>query len=110
LYAFDVLHVNGRDVTTEPLTRRRAQLASAIRPDATLRVSQALPGTAADVVQAVRAAGLESVIAQRKDSLYQPGERLADWVKLKLEHQQEFVIGGYRPDGARGVDALLVGY
>jgi bifunctional non-homologous end joining protein LigD len=31
-------------------------------------------------------------------------------VKLKLERQQEFVIGGYRPDGSNGLDALLVGY
>jgi ATP-dependent DNA ligase len=36
----------------------------------------------------MRAAGLEVVIGKWKDSLYQPGERSADWVKLKLEHQQ----------------------
>jgi ATP-dependent DNA ligase len=64
----------------------------------------------ADVVKAVRAAGLEGVIAKRKDSIYQPGARSNDWVKLKLERSQEFVIGGYRPDGTQGVDALLVGY
>jgi ATP-dependent DNA ligase len=45
-------------------------------------------GSAADVVKAVRAAGLQGVIAKRKDSTYQPGERSADWVKLKLERQQ----------------------
>jgi bifunctional non-homologous end joining protein LigD len=50
------------------------------------------------------------VIAKRKDSLYQPGERSGDWVKLKLEAQQELVIGGYRPDGPDSIDALLVGF
>jgi DNA ligase D-like protein (predicted ligase) len=109
-YAFDVLRLGGRDVTREPLIKRRARLPAIIGQHATLRVSQVLPGTAADVVAAVRAAGLEGVIAKRKDSIYQPGERSGDWLKLKLEHQQEFVIGGYRPDGSKGVDALLVGY
>ncbi|MFL6605699.1 MAG: non-homologous end-joining DNA ligase [Steroidobacteraceae bacterium] len=109
-YAFDVLHVDGRDVTDESLMRRRARLPAIVLEDPTIRLSQDLPGSAADVVKAVRAAGLEGVIAKRKDSIYQPGERSADWVKLKLERQQEFAIGGYRPDGSKGVDALLVGY
>jgi bifunctional non-homologous end joining protein LigD len=104
-YAFDVLHIDGRDVTGEPLTKRRARLPAILDPDAALRLSQELPGNAADVVAAVRAAGLEGVIAKRKDSTYQPGERSSDWLKLKLERQQEFVIGGYRPGGAAGVDA-----
>jgi DNA ligase D-like protein (predicted ligase) len=108
-YAFDVLQVDGRDLSGEPLIKRRATLQATVRQDSTIRLSQYLPGSAADVVNAVRAAGLEGVVAKRKDSTYQPGERSADWVKLKLEHQQEFVIGGYRPDGAK-VDALLVGY
>jgi bifunctional non-homologous end joining protein LigD len=87
-YVFDVLYVDGRDVTGEPLVKRRARLPAIVSPDSTLRISQNLPGSAADVVEAVRAAGLEGVIAKRKDSLYQPGERSADWVKLKLERQQ----------------------
>lgn len=73
-------------------------------------MSQEFPGAPAQIVEAVRAAGLEGVIAKRKDSPYQPGERSTDWLKLKLERQQEFVIGGYRPEGASGLDALLVGY
>lgn len=96
-YVFDVLHVNGRDVTGERLTTRRARLSVIVGESTTVRLSQALPGSAEKVVAAVRAAGLEGVIAKRKNSIYQPGERSNDWVKLKLEHQQEFVIGGYRP-------------
>ena len=48
-------------------------------------------------------------MAKRTDSRYVPGERSSSWQKLKLDRQQEFVIGGYRP-GTHGVDALLVGY
>jgi bifunctional non-homologous end joining protein LigD len=87
-YAFDVLHVNGRDVTGEPLTTRRARLSAIVGESTTVRLSQELPGRAEEVVAAVRAAGLEGVIAKRKDSIYQPGERSSDWVKLKLERQQ----------------------
>ncbi len=109
-YAFDMLHLNGRDITSEPLTRRRARLPETTDANTTIRISQELPGTAAAIVNAVRAAGLEGVIAKRRNSVYQPGDRSRDWIKLKLEKQQELVIGGYRSDGANGVDALLVGY
>ena len=109
-YAFDVLHLEGRDLTGEPLTKRRALLPKVVGKNATIRLSQDLPGTAADIVAAVRGIGGEGVIAKGKDSVYQPGERSGDWVKLKLEKQQEFVIGGYRPDGSESLDALLVGY
>jgi DNA ligase D-like protein (predicted ligase) len=107
-YAFDVLHLNGADLTHRPLEERRAKLPQVIR-DSGLVVSQELCGSAAKVVEAVRALGLEGVIAKRRDSTYEPGERSGAWQKLKLDLQQEFVIGGFRPDGAK-VDALLVGY
>jgi bifunctional non-homologous end joining protein LigD len=61
-------------------------------------LSRDLPGSAADIVKALGLAGIEGVIAKRRDSTYQTGERSNDWVKFKLERQQEFVIGGYRPD------------
>jgi bifunctional non-homologous end joining protein LigD len=107
-YAFDVLHLNGTDLKSLPLDERRAKL-PALVGDSGLVVSQELPGTAAEVVTAVRNLRLEGVIAKRRDSSYEPGERSGTWVKLKLDLQQEFVIGGFRPDGPK-VDALLVGY
>jgi len=108
-YAFDVLHVDGRDFTGSPIEERRAKLPDLMH-GSVLRISQELPGTAGEVVQAVKAMGLEGVIAKRRGSLYESGARSRDWQKLKLENQQEFVIGGYRPDGEASVDALLVGY
>ena len=107
-YAFDVLHLDGKDLTAEPLLKRRARLPRVLDGSGLLP-SEELPGTVAAIVEAVRGLGLEGVIAKRKDSLYEPGERSDAWQKLKLENQQEFVIGGYRP-GSNGVDALLVGY
>jgi bifunctional non-homologous end joining protein LigD len=107
-YAFDLLHVDGEDLTQLPLSERRKRLVSIVKGSRVL-LSDPLPGTAQQVIQAVSRVGLEGVIAKRKDSRYQSGERSGAWVKLKLDKQQEFVIGGYRP-GPNGVDALLVGY
>jgi bifunctional non-homologous end joining protein LigD len=109
-YAFDVLLLGGQNLIHEPLTQRRARLPEIVGAGVVIRVLPELPGRANDIVQAVRALGLEGVIAKRKSSVYQPGKRSGDWVKLKLETQQEFVIGGYRPVGDREFDALLVGY
>jgi DNA ligase D-like protein (predicted ligase) len=107
-YAFDLLHLDGTDLTGEPLLKRRTRLARVL-DGSSLLSSQELPGAVPAIVEAVRGLGLEGVIAKRKASLYVPGDRSEDWQKLKLENQQEFVIGGYRP-GSNGVDALLVGY
>jgi len=109
-YAFALLHLDGKSLIEEPLANRRARLPGIVGEDPTLRVTLDLPGRVDAIVGALKAAGIEGVVAKRRDSTYQPGERSSNWVKLKLERQQEFVIGGYRPDGATGMDALLVGY
>ena len=107
-YAFDLLHLNGADLAGAPLHTRRARLPTVVDGSG-IFLSAELPGTARQVIEAVTSLGLEGVIAKRRASRYTPGDRNTAWVKLKLDRQQEFVIGGYRP-GAHGVDALLVGY
>jgi bifunctional non-homologous end joining protein LigD len=107
-YAFDLLHLNGKDLTGLGLEQRRASLPAVVEGSGIL-LSEPLRGTANSVIQAVRRLGLEGVIAKRKDSGYAAGQRNSAWVKLKLDRQQEFVIGGYRP-GPNGIDALLVGF
>jgi DNA ligase D-like protein (predicted ligase) len=107
-YAFDLLSLDGEDLTSLPLATRRARLEPLVRGPVIL-LSEVLGGRASDVITAVRSLGLEGIVAKRKDSRYVPGERTSAWLKLKLDRQQEFVIGGYRP-GRNGVDALLVGY
>jgi bifunctional non-homologous end joining protein LigD len=107
-YAFDLLHLDGRDLTGLPLDERRRLLPATLAASGVL-LSQELPGRAAEVTAAVQRLGLEGVIAKRRDSRYEAGQRSGAWLKLKLDRQQEFVVGGYRP-GPHGVDALLVGY
>jgi bifunctional non-homologous end joining protein LigD len=106
-YAFDLLHLDGESLTAAPLQDRRAVLPKVLDNSGVL-LSIELRGTSQQVIEAVRSLGLEGVIAKRRTSPYTPGERTASWVKLKLDRQQEFVVGGYRP-GPYGLDALLVG-
>jgi bifunctional non-homologous end joining protein LigD len=107
-YAFDLLHLDGEELTGLPLERRRERLPAVVKASGIL-LSDPLRGSARQVIDAVSSVGLEGIVAKRKDSRYEPGERSSAWVKLKLDKQQEFVIGGFRP-GPHGVDALLVGY
>ena len=71
--------------------------------------TRCVASTRIQVTAAVARLGLEGVIAKRRDSKYEAGVRSHAWVKLKLDRQQEFVVGGFRPNG-KSVDALLVGY
>jgi DNA ligase D-like protein (predicted ligase) len=108
LYAFDLLHVNGRDLLRSPLVERRAALAQVVGGTPIL-LSEPLPGTPAQIESAVRAARLEGIVAKRSRSIYQPGKRSAAWIKVKFSPRQEFVVGGYKPNAAN-FDSLLVGY
>jgi bifunctional non-homologous end joining protein LigD len=107
-YAFDLLQIAGRDLTREPLDARRQQLAAAVRGTSIL-VSEPLPGTPAQIERAVRALGLEGVVAKRRTSRYEAGRRSHTWLKVKFSRQQEFVVGGYKPAHS-GFDSVLVGY
>ena len=107
-YAFDLLHLNGRDLTRMPLEERRAALAPVIERTHVLG-SEPLPGTPEQIETAVRNLQLEGVVAKRRLSRYEPGRRSPSWVKVKFNQRQEFVIGGFKPKGT-DFESILVGY
>jgi bifunctional non-homologous end joining protein LigD len=107
-YVFDLLHLDGRDLTMAPLDQRREFLAKTLEGTPVLR-SEPLPGTPAQIERAVRQLHLEGVVAKRRDSRYESGKRSKFWVKVKFNRRQEFVIGGYKPS-ATNFESLLVGY
>ena len=107
-YAFDLLHLNGRDLTRRPLDERRAALREIVG-DSGVLLSDPLAGTADRIAAAVRQLGLEGVVAKRRRSAYTAGRRSDAWVKVRFARHQEFVIGGYKPNAAN-FDSLLVGY
>jgi bifunctional non-homologous end joining protein LigD len=107
-HVFDVMWLDGRDVTGLPLVERRAML-GALPLRAPLERIQALDD-ARPWERACRE-GWEGVIAKRRDSAYEP-RRSPHWLKMKCEASQELVVGGFTdPRGSRvGLGALLVGY
>jgi DNA ligase D-like protein (predicted ligase) len=107
-YAFDLLHLDGRDLARLPLDDRRAALKKTIGRSALL-LSDALPGSPDQIEAAVRQLQLEGVIAKRRRSTYEAGRRSDAWVKVKFARRQEFVIGGYKPNGSN-FDSIVVGY
>ncbi|MFR9779377.1 non-homologous end-joining DNA ligase [Micromonospora sp. MS34] len=104
---FDLLRLRGEDLTGRPLRERRAALESLGLGAARWAVPPAFPDGPA-TYEAAGEHGLEGVMAKRVDSLYRPGVRSPDWVKVKLEVTGDFVVGGWRP-GARKIGGLLVG-
>ncbi len=60
------------------------------------------------MIAAVRAQGLEGLVAKRLDSVYEPGARSGVWRKMRINRSEEFVIGGYTK-GGRTFDALVLG-
>ncbi|HWP57872.1 MAG TPA: non-homologous end-joining DNA ligase [Candidatus Acidoferrales bacterium] len=109
-YAFDLLAYRHRSLLQVPLEKRRDLLETMIAPHLDrIRLSETFASTAAEIVRAARQLGLEGVIAKRRDSLYEPGQRSGAWVKYRINKGQEFVVGGYVP-GAHYFDSLLVGY
>lgn len=107
-YAFDLLHLNGRDLTAAPLDERRKALRQVVEGSGVL-LSDPLPGTPEQIAAAVRGLGLEGVVAKRRRSIYAAGRRSDAWVKVRFAKHQEFVIGGFKPGGSN-FDSLLVGY
>ena len=107
-YAFDLLHVDGRDLMRAPLEERRRELERVVEGSRVLR-SEALPGSPEQIEQAVRNLKMEGIVAKRRLSTYEPGRRSASWVKVKFNQRQEFVVGGFKPS-ASSFDSLVVGY
>jgi DNA ligase D-like protein (predicted ligase) len=110
-YAFDVLTFSGHNVMNERLDTRRELLERKVLTKISdpVRISPILNGKLADLIQAVKAQGLEGLIAKRRDSRYEPCQRSGSWQKMRVNQGQEFVIGGYTPS-PKNFDALIFGY
>jgi bifunctional non-homologous end joining protein LigD len=101
--AFDLLAVGDRVLVDLPLVQRRKLLAQLIPGPGILRVLDLLPGDARPLLALCEQRGLEGVVAKLAASRYVPGpRRTGDWVKIKRERDDDFVVVGYtRGEGAR---------
>lgn len=111
-YAFDILWLEGKDLTALPLDERREVLRGVIPAGhEMIRLSETFVGSGQQAFETARKMGLEGIMAKRRESVYQPGERSKDWLKWKAHKRQEMVIGGFtRNEGStKPFSSLLVG-
>jgi bifunctional non-homologous end joining protein LigD len=108
---FDLLWMEGHSTMALPYGERRRLLEDLGLNGPNWQTPPFHRGEGATLLEATRAGGLEGVVAKRLDSLYEPGVRTRNWLKVKNHCSQEFVIGGWLPgEGARTrLGALVVG-
>ncbi|WP_260860705.1 ATP-dependent DNA ligase [Mycobacterium tilburgii] len=110
-WAFDLLYLDGRSLLRTKYSDRR-KLLETLSSAGTLIVPELLPWDGADALEYSLAHGWEGVVAKKRDSTYQPGQRSAFWFKEKNWNTQEVVIGGWKAgEGGRsgGIGSLMVG-
>ncbi len=100
-YAFDLLYLDGYDLRTLPLEERKKKLAAILIAGDAARYSDHYEQQGKALFEMARAKGLEGILAKKRDSIYQE-RRSTEWLKIKIRHQLEAVIGGYtEPEGSR---------
>jgi bifunctional non-homologous end joining protein LigD len=111
-FAFDLLHLDGYDLTAVPLLERKralaALLAPVVSPTSALQLSEHVRGNGRAFFEQASRLGLEGVVSKRADAPYQQ-IRTRTWLKIKCRQSEEFPIVGYNPsEAAGGIGALLL--
>jgi bifunctional non-homologous end joining protein LigD len=110
-YVFDILWYNGRNLMALPLSERQAIL-KAVLPtgDDRIRLSDVFPVSGIEMFVAAGKMGLEGIMAKRADSIYAPGFRSREWLKIKINKRQEVIITGFtkNADTSKLFSALLL--
>lgn len=107
---FDCLYLNGKDLRKQALSVRRKALESIMKLSGLLRLSARLSTDGIEAFRIASRRGLEGIVGKDLASPYVE-RRSTDWLKVKVHHEDEFVIGGFtQPTGSRQyLGALLLG-
>lgn len=110
-YVFDLLWYEGKNLTGLPLSERKAVLKSVLPKDPIIRISDDFELSGLEFFAQAQKIGLEGIMAKKADSIYNPGERSREWLKIKANKRQEMVIGGFtiNDDTSKPFSSLLVG-
>jgi len=107
LFLFDIMYINGMNLFNNNLVLRRQQLLECVNPSATLNVSEQVITSDVQVVNNIYMtaldAGHEGIMLKNPESLYSPGKRGKNWLKVKplMETLDLVVIGGEWGEGRR---------
>jgi bifunctional non-homologous end joining protein LigD len=108
-YAFDILWLNGQNLMNLPLIKRKEILSNLVKDNEVIKYSEHFDSGRL-LFDQVNKIGLEGIVAKRRTSVYTPGKRSKDWLKIPTEKRQEFVIGGWIESEKRnGFRTLLFG-
>ena len=110
-YVFDLLYLDGKDLTKLPLVERKEKLEALLGKSKTLRYSDHVIGQGEEMFAKACEAGLEGIISKEANAPYITG-RGKSWLKIKCSLRQEFIIVGYSDSrsGERALGALYLGY
>jgi bifunctional non-homologous end joining protein LigD len=109
--AFDLLYHDGRSLLDVALVDRKRLLALVVHPTSRVQLAQPIDTEGVAFFEAVKAQGLEGIVAKHKRSRYEPGRRSSAWLKIKARPEQELVVGGWTPGegNAKELGAVVVG-
>ena len=113
-WIFDLLHLDGRDFTSEPLTARKAALRRLLKDqprNGPLRYAEDFEERGSVIFEHARDLGLEGIVSKLRDAPYRSG-RSDNFIKTKCHNAQEFVVAGFTPSTAmpNAVGALTVAF
>ena len=108
-YIFDVLCTDDEDLAGKPLLERKAVLERILKPKAGIQLGSYMEVEGKTFFNLTKEKGMEGIIAKNKDSLYRPGKRTSERLKIKARLKQEFVVGGFTaPKGSRKYLGVVV--
>ncbi|HZJ82245.1 MAG TPA: DNA ligase D [Clostridia bacterium] len=106
---FDILALDGKDLRDYPLIKRKEILDNLMKDaPGNLYYSRHVIGNGKESFEVACDTNMEGIVGKKADSIYS-GRRNGDWIKLKCDKRQEFVIGGYTITEKRSISALLLG-
>ncbi len=110
-YVFDILWLDGKSLIELPLAQRRVVLETYLPEDDIIHLSKSFSGSGIEVYAAAEKMGLEGIMAKKINSVYLPGDRSDNWLKIKTQSRQEVVIGGFTKNegSSKSFSSLLVG-
>ena len=109
--AFDLLYLDGRSLVDVPLESRKRLLELVIKPNSRVQLARPIDTEGVAFFEAVKAQGLEGIVAKHRRSRYEPGRRSSSWLKIKARPEQELVVGGWTPGegSAKDLGAVVIG-
>lgn len=105
--AFDILYLNGEDLTAKPLHIRKEILSEIAHDAGNFAISRVLQGNANALLQLTAEQGLEGIVQKEKSSAYRMGKRSGDWIKVKNVLDEDFLACGYIEKGLQNTSIVL---